>query len=273
MRLLLTLQVQDARPVIPINYQYPLSAAIYKILDRADAAYAAFLHDTGYAKRDSGKRFKLFTFSDLRVPFAPPQNDRLYLKGREAKLTVCFHVPEAAENFVKGLFLHQELDIADKISKATFIVSQVEAAGNGLPADPYPTVWLQPMSPVVTGRKNERGHYDFRSPLDEDFTACLRYNWVEKYLAACPDASSTAQELYDNLNIEVALLSSPPQERRPIIKAGTPEETKIRGYMLFRLKVTGPREVIEVGLNAGVGLYCSIGQGSVEVMGQQKNLY
>ncbi len=266
MRLLLTLQAQEARPVIPINYQYPLSAAIYKILDRADGVYAAFLHDTGYSKRDSAKRFKLFTFSDLRVPFAPPKNDRLYLKGREAKLTVCFQVPEAAENFVKGLFLHQELDIADKVSKATFIISQVEAMDNGLPAGPHPTVWLQPISPVVTGRKNERGHYDFRSPLDEDFTACLRYNWVEKYLAACPDASATAQELSDSLAIEVALLASPPQERRPIIKAGTPEETKIRGYMRFRLKVTGPREVIEVGLNAGVSLYGSQGMGGVEMI-------
>jgi CRISPR-associated endoribonuclease Cas6 len=33
---------------IPINYQYPLSACIYKIIERADAAYSLFLHDRGH---------------------------------------------------------------------------------------------------------------------------------------------------------------------------------------------------------------------------------
>ena len=54
---------------IPINYQYPLSAAIYKVLHQADEAYSLFLHETGYRKADSLKTFKLFTFSDLRVVF------------------------------------------------------------------------------------------------------------------------------------------------------------------------------------------------------------
>lgn len=265
MRLQLSLQAHDAQPVIPINYQYPLSSAIYKILDRADASYAAFLHNTGYGKHGSGKRFKLFTFSDLRAPFAPPTNDRLHLKGREAKLIACFHMPEAAETFIKGLFLHQQLDIADKVSKASFTITQVEAVDHGLPDEPYPTVVLQPISPVVTGRKNDRGYYDFRSPLDADFTDCLRYNWVEKYLAAYPDTSTTVQELYDRLAITVQLLPSPPQERRPIIKAGTPEASKLRGYMRFQLKVTGPREVIEVGMNAGISLYGSQGMGGVQI--------
>ena len=265
MILLLKLQAKWPRPVIPINYQYPLSAAIYKIIGRANAAYAAFLHNLGYTRRESGKQFKLFTFSDLRVPFAPPKNDRLYLMGREAKLIVCFHVPKAAENFMKGLFMKQEIDIADKISKASFIISQVEVVDSGLPDAPYPTVWLQPMSPVVTGRRNERGHYDFRSPLDEDFTDCLRYNWVEKYLAAYPENTVTEDELYTALSIEVQLLASPPQERKPVIKAGTAEATKLRGYTRFRLKVTGPREMLEVGLNAGIGLYSSQGMGGVEL--------
>lgn len=41
--------------LLPINYQYPLSAAIYSVLKSADADYAAFLHNSGY-----GKGFKLF---------------------------------------------------------------------------------------------------------------------------------------------------------------------------------------------------------------------
>jgi len=52
---------------IPINYQYPLSACIYKIIERADAAYSLFLHDTGHRVGQSLKSFKLFTFSNLRM--------------------------------------------------------------------------------------------------------------------------------------------------------------------------------------------------------------
>lgn len=36
--------------LLPFNYQYPLSAAIYKVIQKADAGFAAFLHNTDYAK-------------------------------------------------------------------------------------------------------------------------------------------------------------------------------------------------------------------------------
>ncbi len=41
---------------IPINYPYPLSAAIYRIIAKGNADYADFLDGQGY-----GKGFKLFT--------------------------------------------------------------------------------------------------------------------------------------------------------------------------------------------------------------------
>ena len=69
---------------IPINYQYPVSAAIYKILQQADEEYARFLHDTGYQKANSLKTFKLFTFSDLMVIFKMEGN-RMVLKESIAK--------------------------------------------------------------------------------------------------------------------------------------------------------------------------------------------
>ncbi len=66
MRFIVRLQTTRSS-LIPFNYQYPLSSAIYKIIQRADAGFAAFLHDTGYG--EGYKSFKLFTFSDVRTPF------------------------------------------------------------------------------------------------------------------------------------------------------------------------------------------------------------
>ena len=104
MRFLLTLATLQKSQRITLNYQYPLSAAIYKIISRADEDYASFLHEQGY--RYGSKAFKFFTFSDLRTPF-DIRDDRLVMRTNTASLTICFHVPGAAENFIRGLFMNQ----------------------------------------------------------------------------------------------------------------------------------------------------------------------
>lgn len=65
MRFKLILKAIDYKvSLLPINYQYPLSSAIYRILSKGDREYARFLHEEGY-----GKGYKFFTFSDLKLKF------------------------------------------------------------------------------------------------------------------------------------------------------------------------------------------------------------
>ncbi|MGI8636923.1 MAG: hypothetical protein ACR2KZ_16135, partial [Segetibacter sp.] len=90
MRLKLTLQTLQRPALLPFNYQYPLSSAIYKIIQSADAVFAAFLHDKGYG--EGNKNFKLFTFSDIKTPFVK-SGDRMLLQTSEAELIVCFYIP------------------------------------------------------------------------------------------------------------------------------------------------------------------------------------
>ncbi len=156
MRFLVHLTTQSSSQRLTLNYQYPLSAAIYKIIHRSDEAYASFLHERGYLYR--GKSFKFFTFSDLRTPFFI-KGDRLVMTTGTASFTVCFHVPDAAENFIRGLFMDQQLQIADSRDKATFLVQQVIAEKTPVIANE--AMLLQTMSPLVVGRKNERGNYDY----------------------------------------------------------------------------------------------------------------
>ncbi len=52
MRFKISLHTTDS--VIPINYQYTLSAAIYKTIAKGNAEYAALLHETGYGKVNIG---------------------------------------------------------------------------------------------------------------------------------------------------------------------------------------------------------------------------
>lgn len=258
MRFKLTLTTTQ-QASIPINYQYPLSAAIYRIISKGDSEYAAFLHEKGY-----GKGFKLFTFSQLNVPFKI-EKDRLRLTGNEANFHIAFHLPEAMESFVKGLFQSEQIDIADKKSKTSFSVKSVESLPNPLQQykeNELVNIQLKPLSPVVAGLQNEKGYYDFLSPVDNRFAESLIYNWRSK-IATCYDEETAASAL---LIIEIIPMKQPFKSRLITIKADTEQETKIRGWMNFGLKVTGEKRFVELILNAGVGVYNSIGCGCVEVV-------
>lgn len=248
-----------------LNYQYPLAAAIYKIIQRADGEYAKFLHDTGYKKE--GKSFKLFTFSDIRIPFAI-QDDRMLMKEQEALLIVCFHLPDAAGHFIKGLFMNQELEVADKKSKVTFRVQQVESV-QVMPVHATESsmkVTLQPLSPLVTGWKNDRGHYDYLRPQDANFTHSLLHNWLEKYSAVYDTTTAEIEMLKDSIKINVRLFPHPPQQRLITIKAGTDAATKLRGYMKFQLVIEAPARLIEMAMGSGLGLYNAMGMGCVGIV-------
>lgn len=258
MRFLLTLASLNPCQRLTLNYQYPLSAAIYKIMQRADEAYASFLHEQGYGY--GAKTFKLFTFSDLRTPF-DIKGDRLIMRTNKASLTICFHVPDAAENFIRGLFMDQQLDIADSRDKASFLVQQVSA--EQLPVIDNGRMLLQPISPVVVGRKNERGNYDYVSPEDADFARLLTNNLLEKCVAAGNVGEDELQGLKKIVRIQPVFLKQPPRHRLLTIKAGTDAETKVRGYDKFHLWIQAPAAVITMALDAGIGMHNAMGMGCV----------
>ncbi len=261
MRFLLTLTSLRPFQRVTFNYQYPLSAAIYKIIQRSDEAYAAFLHEQGYPY--GGKTFKFFTFSDLRTPFEPI-GDRLVMKTNTAALTISFYMPDAAENFIRGLFMNQQIDIADSRDKASFIVQQVTA--EKMPEISDETVLIQPMSPVVVGRKNERGNYDYLSPADADFAELLTNNLLEKCAAAELVTKEGLNNLKETVTVRPVFFKLPPRHRLLTIKAGTAAETKVRGYDKFRLRVKAPPAVIAMALDAGIGMHNAMGMGCVEIV-------
>lgn len=266
MRFRLTLVPSDRTALLPASYQYPLSSAIYKIIHRADELYSAFLHNEGY-RLVSGKSFKLFSFSDLRVPYRT-QGNRFLINGSTAALIISFHVEEAATNFIKGLFINQQLEIADKISSARFSVSEVQLLPDVLASieDDEVEIILQPLSALVVGRKNAKGNYDFLSPADADFNEWLVHNWLEKYRAARPEDDVTAEALKRPISATLLTPANEIKSRLITIKAFTPQQTRIRGFINFRLKIKAPRPLVKLALNAGMGLYNAMGCGCVGVV-------
>ncbi len=244
---------------IPINYQYPLSAAIYKILAKGDSEYAAFLHEKGY-----GKGYKMFTFSDLKGRFKIRQ-DRIHLLGTSVEFTISFHLPEASRTFIEGLFRSERITIADKKSKVHFKVAAVlsqPSIWNGEQEAQIVRKTVRTASAIVSGNKKENGQYDFLSPADEGYTDTLEYSWRNKIQTLYDD--ETAQNAL--LKIDVEYFQNPYRSRLVTIKADTPEETKLKSYLNFKLKLTGEKRFVDVLLNSGAGVYNAQGMGCLEMM-------
>jgi CRISPR-associated endoribonuclease Cas6 len=249
--------------LLPFDYHYYLSSAIYRIIQKSDPSYNAFLHDL----RTGAPGLK-FTFSDLNVTFKA-KGDRMLLLQKEALLTVCCHMPATTNHFINGLFFNESIILGDPISKVHFNVVSVEHYEPILP-DPVKdmtTVTFRPCSPLVVGSKpHGTSKYLFHSPYELIFIDCLLYNWLEKYKASSTIDDLTLMAVTRKINIEVIFLNDDPHERVVTIKKGRKDEQKLRGYTKFNLKVTAPPEMIELALNTGLGLKNSLGMGCVKLI-------
>lgn len=259
MRFKITIVTNEINGVIPINYQYPLSSAIYKILAKGNAGYAEFLHERGY-----GKGYKFFTFSDLKFKYKR-KDDRMFLLDPKVELIICFHLPEASKTFVEGLFKSEEIVIADQKSKTRFEIQSIQSLSNplrDLKEDEMTQITLKPISAVVAGKKKPNGNYDFFQPDEAGFGESLIYNW-ERKIAAAWDAETSEESI---LMLEVEKYNNPFRSRLITIKANTDEKTQIRGFLNFKLKLTAERRFIDLLINAGAGLYTAQGMGCLEVV-------
>ena len=238
---------------IPINYQYELSAAIYRILAKADQTYAAWLHDNGFAV--DGKCFKLFTFSWL---FAPHRIDRerqrLVINSDTVEWHIGFLPERSTQQFIQGVFCDQGFQIADRISGAAFAIREVQVMR---PLAYAPVMEFQTQSPICVSHRNEHGKTDYLSPDAPNYAEGLLTGLLARYKAlyGCD---------YDgDVSIDFQLIG----KAKPVlvkIKAGTPAQTFVKGYQCkFRLALPG--ELMRIAYEGGLGEKCSLGFGMINI--------
>lgn len=263
MRFRIKLEAIEGQRVIPANYQYPLSAAIYKIISKGDSEYATFLHQKGY-----GKGFKFFCFSDIKCPFVI-EGDRLKLQQNELELQVAFHLPEAMQHFVQGLFASEKINISDKKSRQDFRVKTIERVNNTLSVykeNEIVSVCTKPISPLVVGLKREDWSYEYLNPEHSRYQEMFIYSWREKIKAAYGEEEATNAFLL----MDVKFYEKPYRSRLVTIKQDTPQQTRIKGYINFKMEVKGERRFVDLLLNAGGGIYSAQGLGFLEIVEEKK---
>ncbi|NBB30210.1 CRISPR-associated endoribonuclease Cas6 [Cellulophaga sp. BC115SP] len=273
MRFRLHLKPTEDRQKLLFNYQYPLQAWLYKILYQADQSYASFLHNQGYAVPNSHKSFKHFTFSSLQLGKTKPirsGDTYIQLSSDSISLVVSFYIDKAAEGFIVGLFQNQEVSLFNRDYRANFIVTNVEALPN--PFDTFTgnqvvTMSFRTISPMVVARKEE-GLDQYLSPTDERYSEFFAINLVDRYRTIEGTDSLQVDSTIAQSLVKFKLISDPTKVKKRgfFVKEGKlKDETKVIGYHNFTFEITAPARLLEIGFLGGLGKYCAVGCGCVEV--------
>lgn len=262
MRFELTLNRTTKQRMLPMDYQYYISAWIYKVLKQADHKFASFLHEKGYGQNET-KLYKLFCFS--RLNFGKPKlwkEKKLFeISAHEIKLQISFDVKEAATNFIKGLFMQQEFYLGDKFNGIDFKVANVAA----LPEPEFSkTMHYHLQTPWVVSFKTENDkHPQYLSPTNKIFKTLVIKHIVEKFNNTRNAESFLAEQIKLKLTSDFKRSSF-------VMKPGTKEQSRIVGN-LFEFELTAPIEVHRLVWNAGVSEKSSSGFGWLEVCKTNNN--
>lgn len=257
MRFKITLNRTGRQRMLPMDYQYYLSAWIYNVIGKADPEFSNFLHSEGYTA--GYKQFKLFNYSPLNFgrPTLWKEKTLFEIHTDQLFLSVSFHLAEAAGKFIIGLFNNQQVYVGDQFNGLDLVVSQVER----LPEpEIMPAMNYRAVSPVVISLKDESSKYaQYLSPADENYTNLLRHNLWNKY-GSIPNVAT----LPEDLNFQFKQKGES-KSKLVTIKPYTPEQSKVRGYV-FDFSLTCPGEIHQLVLATGIGEKNSMGFGWVEVI-------
>jgi CRISPR-associated endoribonuclease Cas6 len=235
---------------LPFSYQYELSSFIYHTLARGNETYAEWLHENGFVR--DGKKFRLFAFSPLLIPkiSIDKQAGRMILLSDRAELLISFLPERSTEEFIKGVFRQQEFTLGDRQSKVQFGITGVEM----LPSPQFDgEITGHTLSPICLTVKNEEGKLHYFSTADLDAGRAIINNLISKYEAfhGTPFGGDTTFEWQ---------MLDEPRTKLITIKAGTPQETRIRASNCsFHLRADN--ELLKIAYEAGLGEKGSLGFG------------
>lgn len=264
MRLRLSLKSLAARTSVPLNYNYPVSAAVYKLLNQACPEYAGWLHDRGY-KSPANRLLKLFTFSRLDIPAVKRIENSLQSNSPDVWALYISSPMEKdfVQNFVLGLFKQSRLQIGNREMQAQFMIENIESLS--MP-DFKPVMQGKMLSSCVisTAREyNGKMQPYYLRPDDAGISEAIRHNLISKFTTISghpPHDDSFKLDLdfayFKRRKGRVSKLIS--------IKEGSPEETRLKTFIM-PFQVTGSTELMQTAWECGIGDKNSLGLGMIDL--------
>lgn len=259
MRFNITFTRTGKHRMLPFDYQYYLSAWIYKVIGKADSEFSHFLHSEGFQNNDY-RKFKLFNYSPLYIgkPVIWKEKSLYEVRNEQVNLKVSFNVNESAEKFIMGLFTDQKAYIGDQFNGLELTVSQIER----LPYAPIShTLNYKAVSPIVISQKKETDRYaQYLGPEDNGYADLFIKHLLAKH-STVPHVATLPEEYMCTFNC-----TNEPRYRTKTIKPYTKQQSKVKGY-LYDFELTAPEPLHRLILASGAGEKNSVGFGWCEVKG------
>lgn len=250
-KLIINIDKSKFGDILPINYQYECSAVIYKILSKSDEQFSQWLHDNGYTA--DKKLFKLFTFSRFNIPKYQQQGDKLKILSDIMEWYISFIPETSTREFIQGIFREQEFTIGNKQARINCIVKSIEMLP---PPQIEESMILETLSPICLTLKRENGTDEYVSPTHPKANELIKQNLLDKYRAANGQQMTNEEIFFDFKAL------SEPKSTLITIKAGTAQESKVRGYNC-RFQLSAPKELMQIAYDGGIGSKNSMGFGMV----------
>lgn len=242
MHIYMTLQTSEGLEM-PLQYNHIVQAVIYNSIE---PELAAFLHEKGY---ESGtRRFKLFSFSRLIGRFEINKVRSTIRFLDDLQLVISSPVAEFCQSIANGLLTKGSIRFGsgeaevEKMMVRQFKVDKDEME-------------LRTLSPVVVYstllRPDGRKYTCYFQPGEPDYDRLIENNLLKKYRAFYGTEAPAGEVKVKKLG-EVKL------------HVMNYKDTVIKGYS-GRMALTGPRELLQIAVDAGLGSKNSQGFGCVEV--------
>jgi len=239
----ITIEFSCEKPVtLPFHYNHIVQGFIYNTIDER---LADFLHEKGYGE---GRNFKLFCFSNIIEKAHIKSESGRIIFGRKVSFVISSPVDYFCESFANGLF-KRTLILGENILE----VESIKIDRQQINSDIMHIETISPVTAYSTLVKADGRKYTcFFQPGEEDFRRIVEENLRKKYRAFT--GREPSQEL-----ITIKTLG---QTRQHIVLY---KGFIIKGYT-GRLLMSGPQELLQMALDAGLGGKNSQGFGCVRLV-------
>lgn len=228
--------------VLPLHYNHIVQGFIYNMIDRE---LAEFLHGTGYG---SQRKFKMFCFSNIiGKPVIDKDNDNIIFKP-PVKLEVSSPDERFCESFANTILKKEA-----KLGKNVLEIESIEINRQDILDNKAVFRTLSPITAYSTLlRPDQRKYTCFFQPGEDDFNRIAEENLRKKYNAFTGLKPPDGKMVFKPLS----------QPRLHIINY---KGFIIKGYTC-KLSVEGPRELLQMAVDAGLGSKNSQGFGCVRLV-------
>lgn len=249
MRFKLTLRISSSESghTLPASYSYEISEWLNSFFLRNKDVLKEWLLQNNLS--DKIDEFRWFCYSELFIPSFHKQQDRIVIDSDRVELLLSFFPEVNTEETITALFLNQKAEIGDFLSKITFTIARVER----LETPDLTSAKFKSISPLYISIRRDNGTEMSISPETDSYGKLLFNNLLEKYQQFYGKAFEGNPDYYFKL-------LEPSYSKSIIVKAGSKQEYKLRGFSTSFLLETDP-ELLRIGYEAGFGQNNAIGFG------------